>query len=398
MNPVRPLLVIASAAACTLAAVGQTTTSQQSQNQSPTQIVYAVDGSTLYTWDINAQTLQPTQAGTTTLPESTYPGVVTSPDGHFLYYTAYANLNQQGSNLWVYATNASGVPQGSPVQELNFTNLYGPWIDPAGPIAYVLYIGPNNTTTDTTPYEIIRYQRNPGTGQLSNPVTEATYNLTYAVGGETCSLDILGFDPAGGKLYDEIACTAPYGSLSATYNQRTVNPGTGELGADQQIYTWQNSNGGGETVQFVRNLFFDYVIPNNYETGANLVNVYPVQPNATTPLISCSASMQTVCGSFELGLAHPSARYVFLTDTENITHIEAVNPSAKQLQAAPSTIPYEVQAFSPDGSIAYGVNDTSSGALEIEVYGFNVSSAAITEGGTVDVPSDLDSWWAAERY
>jgi hypothetical protein len=322
---------------------------------------------------------------------------VTSPDGHFLYYTAYANLNQQGSNLWVYSTNVSGVPQGSPVQELNFTSLYGPWIDPAGTLVYVISVGAVNSTTNTQPSEIIRYRRNPGTGQLGDPVTEATYNLSYAVGGETCSLGILGFGPAGDRLYDGIECFAE-GSESATYNERTVNPGNGALGADQQVYSWQNSSGGGETVQFVRNLFFDYVIPNNYETGDNLVNVYPIQPNATTPLISCSASMQAVCGSWELGLAHPSAQYVFLTDTESITHIEKVNLSAMQLQAAPSTIPYEVQAFSPDGSIAYGVNDTSSGALEIEIYGFNVSSAAITEGGTVDVPSDLDSWWAAERY
>jgi hypothetical protein len=397
MNPLRPLLVIASAVLCTLPAVGQGNTQQQ-QNSSPVQIVYAVDGSTLTTWDIDRHSLQPTQAGTTALPESTYPGIVTSPDGHYLYYTAYANLNQQGENLWVYATNPSGVPQGPPVQELAFTNMYGPSIDPAGTLAYVLSIGAVNNNNNTIPYAIIRYRRNPVTGQLSDPVTEATYNLTYAVGGESCSLGILGFSPAGDRMYDSIECFAPFGSESATYNERTVNPGNGTLGADQQVYSWQNSNGGGETIQFVRNLFFDYVIPNNYETGDNAVNVYPIQPNATTPLIACGASMQAVCGSWELGLAHPSAQWVFLTDTENITHIEKVNLSAMQLQAAPGTIPYEVQAFSPDGRIAYGVNDTSSGALEIEIYGFSVSSGAATAGGTIDVPSDLDSWWTAERY
>jgi hypothetical protein len=361
------------------------------------EVIYAMDSSSLTTWDIDPQSLQPTQAGTTTMPESVYPAIVTSPDGHFLYYAAFADPSQQEEKLWVYATSVSGLPQNSPVQELDFTSLHGLSIDPAGTLAYVLYIGPADTTTNTTPYEIRRYQRNPMNGQLSNPVTEATYNLSYAVGGETCSLSILGFSPTGDKLYDEVSCTAPYGSLSAVYNNRTVNAATGALGADQQVYSWQNSSGGGEAVQFVRNLFFDYVIPNNYETGANLVNVYPIQSNASSPLIQCSAATQGVCGSFELGLAHPSARYVFLTDLENITDIERVNLRAKQLQETSSSIPYEVQQFSPDGRIAYGVNDVN-GALEIEIYGFNLSSAAVTEGGTIDVPSDLDSWWAAERY
>jgi len=362
---------------------------------SPVQVVYYVDGSTLTTYNVNAQTLEPAQAGAITLPESVYPGIETSRDGRFIYYTAFENYSQQGSELWVYPTNASGVPQNSPIQTLNFTNLYSPLPDPTAPFLYALYIGPAGT--DSTPYEIVRYSRNPKTGQLSDPVTEATYNLSYSVGGETCSLGILGYNPLGSELYDEVSCTAPYGSSSATYNERTVNAQNGALGPDQQIFSWTNSNGGGERVQFVRNLLFDYVSPDPSILESNYVDVYPVQPNTSTPLIQCTSSMQAVCGSYQLALAHPSARYVFMFDQNNLTEIDQANLSAKQFTATSSSIPYEVQQFSPDGRIAYGVNDVN-GALDIEIYGFNASNAATTEGGSIQVPSDLDSWWAAERY
>lgn len=74
-----------------------------------------------------------------------------------------------------------------------------------------------------------------------------------------------------------------------------------------------------------------------------------------------------------------------------------MNLSSRQIVPDSSSIPYEVQAFSPDGTIAYGANDVN-GALDIEVYGFNAATGAVTQGGTISVPSDLDSWFTAERF
>jgi hypothetical protein len=39
-----------------------------------------------------------------------------------------------------------------------------------------------------------------------------------------------------------------------------------------------------------------------------------------------------------------------------------------------------------------------NGALQIEIYGFNVWSGAQAAGAMISVPSDLDSWFTAERY
>jgi hypothetical protein len=379
-----------------LAAVAFTQSSTPQPASAPVQIVYTLDGSTLTTYNINAQTLQPAQAGAITVSQATSPGVAPSPDGHFLYYTSYTDYSYDGGQLAVYATNADGAPQSTPVQTLNFPSMYGPLADPAAP--YVYAVSFDNTGTNTSPYSIVRYKRDTQTGELSDPVTEATYDLSTQQEGYYCSLGILGFSPDGGELYDDVYCTAPFGNSSATYYESSVNSANGKLGKDQQIYNWSNPNAGGETVQFVRNLMFDYASPNPSVGAPEYIDVYPVQPNTNTPLIQCTSSMQAVCGSYQLALAHPSGRYVFLFDQENITEIDQVNLSAGQFTPTSSSIPYEVQQFSPDGSIAYGVNDTSSGALEIEIYGFNAADAATTTGGTIPVPSDLDSWWTAERF
>lgn len=62
------------------------------------QVVYVVDGSTVTTYNIDPQTFNPTQVGTLTVGAATYPYILTSPNGHFLYYIAYDDTSVSG---WV---------------------------------------------------------------------------------------------------------------------------------------------------------------------------------------------------------------------------------------------------------------------------------------------------------
>ena len=248
----------------------------------------------------------------------------------------------------------------------------------------------------TTPYDIVRDLINPKNGKLSAPITEATYTLDSNVSGNDCSLAILGFNVAGTEMYDGIFCYGPHASATITYNQRSVDPQTGALGPDQEVYSYSSyAASENASVQFAGNLMFAFVSYYNHGPNANLVDVYQL-PNVTTPQINCTTSMLAVCGDFIFGLAHPSGKYVFLTDPTNVTDIGAVNLSTQQITQT-SSIPYEVQQFSPNGTIAYGVNDVN-GALDVEIYGFNAATGAVRQGGTISVPSDLDSWFAAERY
>jgi hypothetical protein len=360
-------------------------------SSSPVQVVYVIENSTLYIYNIDPQTLQATQVGTFTTPASTYPGLLPSPNGKILYYT---NDSQQGLQIYVYLTNASGVPNNTPEQTLTVQGLNELLIDPKGNFVYAEFEGPQGA--DTTPYAIERYEMDPSTGKLSNPVVEAKYQLDSSEGGNFCSLNLMSVNPTGTELYDAILCSQPF-TLSATYNERAINASTGALGPDVQIYGWSNDSGGAEKIQFVKNLMFDFDTPDNYGQPDELVNIYPIQPNVATPVISCGTDQYAPCGDFITGTVHPSAEYVFLTDPTSTTYIGQVNVSSRQIVPDSNSIPYEVQALSPDGTIAYGANDVN-GALDIEIFGFDAATGGVTQGGTISVPSDLDSWWAAERY
>lgn len=373
----------------------QTSSSNLENPSSPLQVVYVIDGSTLTTYNINSQTLQATEVGISSLPEWTYPNLTTSPNGRILYFTAFQNISQQGERLYVFNTNSSGMPNGQPIESLSAKGVYSLQVDPTGKFLYVVQQGTGSN--GYYPVAIIRAVIDPATGKLSQPTTVANYQLE--TGTVSCSLSIFGMNATGTSLYDEIFCSYPHGGAEATFNERTVDPQTGALGPDQQVLYWNNSSGGGQRVQFVKNLVFDYVVPNNYQQNVNELDIYALQPNVTNPLIQCTYSMLPACGT-DGGTTHPSAEYVFMFDflggEQVTTEIEKVDLSSQQIVATGSTIPYEVQQFSPDGSIAYAANDVNT-ALNIEIYGFNIANAQVTAGGSISVPSDLDSWFAVER-
>lgn len=77
-----------------------------SPSSTPVQVVYVINNSTLTTYNVNAHTLQATQVGASTLPQSLYGGIATSPNRKFLYYTQFSG-NPQQEELYVYQTNAT---------------------------------------------------------------------------------------------------------------------------------------------------------------------------------------------------------------------------------------------------------------------------------------------------
>jgi hypothetical protein len=189
-------------------------------------------------------------------------------------------------------------------------------------------------------------------------------------------------------MYDDVNCYYPF-TNSVTYYQRSVDLQTGALGPDEEIYYW-NYEGGGENVQFQNNMMFDFAQPPVYEQ--NTVSVYQAQIPLAAPLVSCTASMLTVCSDFQYGLAHPSGQYAFLIDPNNITDVEQVDATTQQLVQT-AALPYAVQQFSPDGTIAYG-----GVGNDIEISGFDIANGQVTPGGTIDLSSGPGAWLAAQRY
>lgn len=363
---------------------------------SPVEVFYVASSSTLTTYNIDPQTFQPMSVGTTTLPRSKYPTIVTSPNGQFLYYLAFVSVDKE--QLYVYDTDAAGVPGSTPVQTTSAGDagqLYNLQVNPPGTFLYSVAVGPVQQQQQTTQYAIVRNVIDPATGKLSQPLNEATYQLETGSSSNDCYLSILGFNPAGTIMYDAILCSGPHGSGSSTYNQRSVDLQTGALGPDQQIYYFSYYAGSGyANVQMEDNLMFAFVTFDNQGPDADLVDVYQM-PNVTTPAVNCTASMWAACGDFGFALAHPSGQYVFLQNSNGLTDIGQVNLETQQIVEV-NSLPFGVRMFSPDGTIAYGT--TSVGPGQIHIAGFNGVTGQVTPGGTISLTHVDDFWVPAERY
>ena len=124
----------------------------------------------------------------------------------------------------------------------------------------------------------------------------------------------------------------------ATYNERTVHLTTGALGSDVEVYHWSNSTEGYESIQFVADLLFDFVVPNNYQPGANSVNIYSVVPSTSTPLLTCTAQMLEACG-YGTGVAHLSGEYTFMAMAPDLTRSIRSKCLGRSLLTPPTTFP-----------------------------------------------------------
>jgi hypothetical protein len=365
-----------------------------SSPSSPVEVVYAIDGSTLTTYNVDQQTFQATAVGSTTLPRSKYPGTGTSsPNGEFLYYLANSGSSEE--KLFVYDTDATGVPGNSPVQAMGASQLLELAVNPAGTFFYTVAVGPVGQQL-TRQYSIVRNVVDPTTGALSQPVTEATYELDSDVSGDDCGLEVLGFNPAGTTMYDAIQCSSPHASGSETFNQRSVDPETGALGSDQQVYEFgYYAASGFADVQFENNLMFAFVGYYNYGPNEDTVDVYQTQPLNTTPVVNCTTTMLAVCGDFSATLAHPSGEYVFMVDSNEVTEIGQVDLNAQEIVEV-NSIPFGIRQLSPDGKVVYGTAPPN--ARKIYISGFNAANAEVKLGGTIVLPNSLDSWFTSVRY
>jgi hypothetical protein len=359
---------------------------------SPVEVFYVVDDSTLTTYNIDQETFEASAVGTTTMPASKYPGIVTSPDGQFLYYLTDSSFAGTGQKLYAYETNAAGVPEDTPVQAMNAGQLAGLVMNRGGTFLYSIAVGPIGQQY-TRQYSIVRNVIDLSTGKLSQPVSEATYQLDSNASGNDCSLSILGFNPAGTIMYDGIFCGGPHASGSSTYNQRTVDLQTGALGPDQQVYGFGYYAGSGyANVQFENNFMFAFDSYENQGPNENIVDVFQM-PNVSAPAVNCTATMLAACGDFGHALAHPSGEYVFLES--NGTQIGQVNLETQQIVEV-NSLPFTAWMFSPDGGVAYGQTSTGS-PHDVYIAGFNAANGEVKLGGTIQLPHVLDYWIAAKR-
>jgi hypothetical protein len=388
------VLALCCASVCEVSGAQQLDTT--AATSPPTQVIYAVGSSTITTYNVDAQTLTGTQVGepltvnATDLNDSNI-SVAPLANDHAIYVIGSESQTSQ-QYLTVYTTNASGVPQTPSLQAIPTTGLFQVQTNPQATFLYAVFQSSNGNYTFVA---IRRYQVD-AQGKLSNRQTAANYKLPNG-GDEFCSVFLLGFNSAGSALYDEVSCSDP-GGETATYNERTVDPESGALGPDVEVYSWSNFYGGYESVQFVGNQVFDFETPNSYQTGANSVNIFPLVPNTTTPKIACTASMLESCG-YASGFAHPSGKYILMDDNGDFCEIDRVELKAQKIADTGNYIPYSFTTtpwdshFGANGSLIYAAGSGSGSNYAIEIYGFNEASSEVTPGESISIPTG--NWFLA---
>jgi len=204
-------------------------------SSTPVQVVYVIDGTRLVTYNVDPQTLYATQVGSPLAVGGLtgYGVLFPSPNDHSVYFVA---PNAQGiDHLWVYVTDASGVPQAPATQEITVKGFWGLQLDPLSNFAYLVIKSADNSAYQAT-YYLKRYTVDPVSGKLSQPIVEATYLLFDDPSGADCGLELFGFNPAATTLYDAVICNN-HDNNTGTYYERTLNSQTGALGPDVQIYS-----------------------------------------------------------------------------------------------------------------------------------------------------------------
>lgn len=352
---------------------------------SPVQVLYVGNGTNLYTYNIDPQTLEPTLAGTTPYPAAYGMQLASSSNGRFLYFLASANGSIAENRIYVYDTDANGVP-GAVVQSLAAPYQWPIAVDPTTKFVYAVYTGAYGKTSQT--YFLYRYLVNSATGKLTQRLKVATYAVPYDPGVVYCWLQIAGMNSAGTEIYDASLCNT-HGGNTGSYDERSINAQTGALGSPQQLLSWSEGNDGGDSVQFIKGHIFDFASP-LFGYSENAIFVSPIKANSK-PTIDCNSGP---CAT-DYGIAHPSGKFVFLSNpSQNTTEVDSVDFTSKQIVPTGTVFSNpHIGFFSPDGSLVYA-SDTSSGTITI--FGFDSASAEITQGGTIS-QSSMQNWLAIER-
>lgn len=375
----------------------------QGSSNNAVDVAYVLEGSTklgsqLQTYDVDPVTGHPTPEGQRLrLPPAgsisetiTYAYVVPAPGDHFVYVVG----ETYGTNrfIWVYPTDALGVPQASPVQTIAVANTLGFEIDPNGKLAYVI----GYTDTETAGMVTIRvFTIDPRTGLLSQTLRLAQLWGEYGPcgNGDPAWPFLDGFNPEGSELYEGWSCVFQ-DTYGAFYYGSAIDRHTGQLGQPRKIFSWFNSGGDGDGIYFTARFMIDLYNIGGY--GWNAVNIYSLT-GAPNPLIECTVTMLQTCGDADNLYADPAGEYLFLQQSTNTVDIAKIDLATKTIVDTGNYLAEPVWAFSPDRLLIYTGEPGQQKPYLIGIYVFNPQTGGVQPGGLLPVGGQFDYLAAAVR-
>lgn len=318
----------------------------------------------LRTYNVNPQTAVATQAGSAIPVHSGSIDPLTIGASHYIYLW---NAN----NVWLYPTNANGVPTSISSQHLYFAfghNVYSFLVDPDGKFAYAAMVWgsyPNNYAS------IVLFTIDQSTGKLTN-----THQVVASYSHPYIGFIKFSFGQYGEKLFAEYLDDGPHTTIFG-YDYYPVNQTTGQLGKLQSLFYAQTSECTSSCNVTVTGAL----------SAAEGVCCGPgsgfltMARDSTGQNFGCQASDQTFCGDDVANLAiDPANTNLFYGDaTVNETFIGNIDFTTSKLTASSSTIPGTPPVyFSPDSRLVYAVNSNDVG-----IYALHAGTGALTASTTL---------------
>jgi hypothetical protein len=346
----------------------------------PVEVVYIITGSTIQTYDVAASTGLPTQEGQPLTLPTNAPYVTPSKNDHFLY----AQGSYKAFHIWVYATDSTGVPEFPLVQSLALPKTLGKLqFDPNGRFAYAVKSAVDATGNTLASMRLFNVDQTSGTLTL-DPNVVATYPINGpCIHGFPGSVQILGFNRSGSRLYEYWNCSYPGGTEAIYSYTQQVDPQTGGLGPAVLNLT-RNESDSSDGIVYTPKSILDFNVDFAGPPGSNSLSVYRLS-EGSTPLFACTASMLEACGFALTAIPDLSGNFVFLNLSDSDTQIAQVNLSTKTITDTGYSVLGSRQYFDPDDLLVYSeVSDACTTNCPIYIYTFdNSSGVVITQPGSI---------------
>jgi hypothetical protein len=318
----------------------------------------------LHTYNVNSQTAVATQVGSAIPVHNGSIDPLTIGTTHYIYL-----WNSKG--VWLYPTNANGVPTSTPSQHLTFSfvhPVYSFLVDPNGKFAYAAMVWTDSQANNDA--SIVLFTIDQSTGKLTN-TNQVVASYSHAYIGFIKFL----FGTQGGKLFAEYLDDGPHTTIFG-YDYYPVNQTTGQLGKLQSMFYAQT----GECQTSCKVAVTGALSAQDGVCCGPGSGNLGVTRTSTGQTIGCQSSM-TFCQDDVANLdIDPANANVFFGDaTINLTYIGNLNFSTSQISASPSTIPGTPPVyFSPDSRLVYAVNSN-----DIGIYAFHTSTGILGAGTTL---------------
>jgi Lactonase, 7-bladed beta-propeller len=332
------------------------------------QVLYLVGDGTISTYAVDANALTFSAVGN---PVNLVPAgslLQFVPASNQFIYVLWSDVTGQ-QHLSVYATDSSGVPQTPAVQTLDASALYQFNIDPTAHFVYMMQIS-NSAAGYSSTVHLFHVDAMNGT-LLEDTSLQGVYGPFTL-----CPALLYGFSADGKELYlNRQDLQGPF------YEQRELNSQTGSVGPDVILYQPAGGWSGSNMLVIGKRL-----MANQYRSpgGVGSIDVLPLVPNAQEDLFCCTRSMLNACETAANVQIDPSGNYFFLSDpASQKIHVAKIALDEKRLDDTGSFIPMTAQipgfAFSPDGTLVYGILASD---MSVHVYSFNPATGQLAGGGS----------------